>query len=285
MKLKFFLTISSFVFSVISYCQTGAIQPDKLKKIWETNGLDIPESVLPVPDQNKIFVSNIGGPSADEKDNNGFISMLGKDGKIIKLKWAVGLNSPKGMGILGNNLYVTDIDRIAEIDLQTGKIIKFYPVEGSKLLNDITVTNDGKLFITDSKAKKVYLMENSKVSEFVHSDSWAFPNGIITYNNKILVGTGDRLIAINPATKVIEDLLLNTGGIDGLANVDKDIFIFSDWSGKIYRMQLGKEKELLLDTSKIDKMQTADFCYLTDKKILFVPTFFGNSVACYQLIE
>jgi sugar lactone lactonase YvrE len=285
MKQKLFISISVMLFSIMAICQTDVFQSEKLKKLWETTGLDVPESVMPVSDQNKIYVSNVGGTDPAAKDNNGFISILDLNGKIINLKWVVGLNSPKGMGIWENNLFVTDLDRIAQIDLQTGKIIKFYPIEGSTFLNDIAVTADGKLYITDSQTKKVYLFENGKASEFVNSDSWAYPNGIIMFNNKILVGVGDRLIVINPATKVIEDLLLNTGGIDGLANVDKDIFIFSDWSGKIYKMQIGKEKELLLNTSKADKMQTADFGYQSDKKIIYVPTFFGNSIACYKLSE
>jgi outer membrane protein assembly factor BamB len=285
MKRKLFLSISVMLFSIIAYCQSDVFQSEKLKKNWETSGLDVPESVMPVPDQNIIYVSNIGGSSPAAKDSNGFISVLSMDGKIISLKWAVGLNSPKGMGIWGNNLYVTDVDRIAQIDRQTGKIIKFYPIEGSLFLNDIAVSNDGKLYITDSQTKKVYLLDNGKTSEIVYSDTWGYPNGIINYGNKFLVGVGDRLILVNPATKSFEDFMLNTGGIDGLANVEKDTYIFSDWSGRIYKMEKGKEKELLLDTSKTEKMKAADFGYLADKKILFVPTFFGNSIACYQLTK
>jgi hypothetical protein len=285
MRQKLLLSFTVMIISAIAYCQTEIFQSEKINKIWETNGFNVPESVLPVPDLNKIFVSNIGSNNPAAKENKGFISVLNLDGKILTLKWVIGLNSPKGMGILDNNLYVTDIDRIAQIDLQTGKILNFINVEGSSFLNDIAVTTEGKLFITDSQTKKVYLLENGKVSEFVNSDTWTNPNGILIYNNKILVGVGDRLIAINPVTKVIEDLLLNTGGIDGLANIDADKFIFSDWSGKVYKMQVGKDKELLLDTSKKEKTQSADFGYLEDKKLLFVPTFFGNSIACYHLAE
>jgi hypothetical protein len=285
MKIKILTTASIMLLSAISYCQTEVFQSEKVKKLWETKGFDVPESVMPVTDQNIMYVSNIGGNSSDAKDNNGFISILGFDGKIKSLKWVIGLNAPKGMAILNNILYVTDIDRIAEIDIQSGKIIKFYNVEGSEFLNDIAVTTVGSLYITDSKTKKVYLLEKGVVSEFAQSVTWANPNGIIYADDIILVGVGDRVVAINTETKKIDDYLMNTGGVDGLVIMDKNIFLFSDWSGKIYKIIKGTEKELLLDTSKTESQRTADFGYEPNKKILFVPTFFGNSIACYQLIE
>jgi sugar lactone lactonase YvrE len=280
----FYLTLFLFCGYHVN-AQEEIFKSEKVLKLWETAGFDVPESVLPVPGEKIMYVSNIGGTSADAKDNNGFISVVSFNGNIKSLKWSVGLNSPKGMAILNGTLYVTDIDRIAEIDTRSGKIIQFYPVPGSEFLNDIAVTNVGTLYITDSKTKKVFLFDKGKVSEFTQSETWAFPNGIIYSDNNILVGVGDRVVAINTQTKNIEDFLMNTGGVDGLVLMDKNIFLFSDWSGKIYKMLKGSEKELLLDTSKTEKQRSADFGYEPLSKMIFVPTFLGNSIACYQLVE
>src|SRR5262245_42159091 len=52
-------------------------------------GFATPESVLYLPDQDIYLVSNINGKPADH-DDNGFISKLGPDGRVIDLKWIDG---------------------------------------------------------------------------------------------------------------------------------------------------------------------------------------------------
>ena len=283
MKTKLLLTgmISAFILNV--YCQSDNFQSEKLVKLWEVKGMEVPESVQPVLSENKIYVSNIASPSPVDKDSTGYISILSFDGKILTQKWATGLNAPKGMGIIGGSLFVTDIDRIAEIDLKTGKIIKFYAVDGAQFLNDIAVTSEDILFITDSKAKKVYKFDHGKISTVVESDDYPFLNGIIFADRKILVGTGKNIISIDPKTDEAKAYIENTGGIDGFAQLGPKNYIFSDWSGIIHCIEEGKEKELLLDTSKLEKTQSADFGYCKEKNTIYVPTFFGNSIVCYQL--
>jgi sugar lactone lactonase YvrE len=263
--------------------QTDSVKSDKLEKVWEVTGLTVPESVYPVPAENIMYVSNIGGQNPAEKAGNGFISILTFDGKIKNLKWVTGLNAPKGMEIVNGKLFVTDIDRIVQIDIKTGIIDKFYPVEGCQFLNDIAAGSGGELYITDSQAKKIYKFDKGYTSEFVASDTWKFPNGIIMSDGKIFAGVGDNVVRIDPATRVVEDYLMDTGGVDGLAIAGSDLFIFSDWFGKIYCMKKGGAKELLLDTSATQKMNTADFGFVSSTRTIYVPTFYGNGVASYKL--
>ena len=84
-----------------------------LKLLWDSEKtLTTSESVLYDSVHNLLYVSCINGVPPDKKDNDGFIARVGLDGKIITQKWATGLSAPKGMGISGNSLYVTDIDRL-----------------------------------------------------------------------------------------------------------------------------------------------------------------------------
>ena len=83
-------------------------------------GFSHPESVdLDIPHQ-VFYVSNLGGAPLD-KDGNGFISKVSRDGKLLQLKWIEGLNAPKGMVMNGFTLYVSDIDKLVEIDTRTGQ--------------------------------------------------------------------------------------------------------------------------------------------------------------------
>jgi len=48
-------------------------------------------------------------------------------------------------------------------------------------------------------------------------------------------------------------------------------------------MRKGGEKELLLDTTVSETFKTADFGYIPETNRIVVPTFFRNSVICFEL--
>jgi sugar lactone lactonase YvrE len=283
MKTRLFFILVTVFYTITLFAQNKPFQSDKLEKIWEVSDLSVPESVLPVPEEGILYVSNIGTNNPIEKDAKGFISILTTDGKIKILKWSADLNSPKGMAISNGKLYVTEVDRIAEIDLKTGKKLKDYPVNGAKFLNDIAVDKTGVLYISDSQTGTVHKLENGIVSILVQSDSFPSPNGLFFRKDILLLGTGDKIVTIDPATKEVSDCMINTGAVDGLAVVGPGMLIFSDWPGTIHIMKKDEEKELLLDTTSSETAKTADFGYIADKKLIFIPTFFDNSVVCYKL--
>lgn len=272
----------SFIFSAM-FAQNDPSQLEKLDKVWEVTGLSVPEAVLPLPQKGILLVSNIGVKNPTEKEGKGFISILTMEGEIKNLKWCDNLNSPKGMAIYGDKLYVSEVNRIAEIDLKTGKKSNEFPVEGAVFLNDIAADTDGSLYITDSRTGTIYKIKNGKVSTFIQSDDFPNPNGVVFNEGKLLLGTGEKIVKIDPATKKVEDYLLNTGGVDGIAVVEPNVLIFSDWPGKVHIMKLGEEKVLLLDTSASETRKTADFGYFAKERLIYIPTFFDNSVVCYKL--
>ena len=105
-------------------------------------GLAVPESVLHDVEQDVYLVSNInGGPV--ERDNNGFISRVSPEGKVLELKFIEGgkgdtkLSAPKGMAIVGDTLYVTDIASVRVFDRKTGKPKGRIGAGGATFLNDI----------------------------------------------------------------------------------------------------------------------------------------------------
>jgi DNA-binding beta-propeller fold protein YncE len=254
---------------------------DKLEKIWETSKeLKTPESVL-YDRQNKIlYVSNINGKPLD-KNNNGFISKLSTDGKITQLKWVDKLNAPKGMGILNNSLFVTDIDEVVEINLKTGKINKKYKVEGAKFLNDITVAPSGEIFISDMGNQAIHSIKNGELTLWLRADELANVNGLWAERNALLAGVPDRVVSIDFVEKKISDFITKTGDIDGLVSTGKE-YIISDWHGTVHLVAPGKEKEKLLDT-KAAGINAADIEFDIDQKRLYVPTFSDDRVVCYRL--
>lgn len=250
-----------------------------LTKAWETDTvMTTAESTLYDKDADLIYVSNIQGDHST-KDGEGFISTMRPDGSVAQLKWVTGLNAPKGMALLNDKLYVTDIDEVVEINVADSSIANRYPVQGATFLND-AATDGEKVYFTDSSKGTVHVLENGKVTTV--AEGLEGINGL-AFNEAgemfVLDGKGLRKYNMQDknATPVNETV---TGG-DGLVIIDDSTYIASRWQGEIYLIRNGKE-HLLLDT-KGEESNTADIDYIEDEQLVLVPTFLKNRVAAYKL--
>jgi hypothetical protein len=249
--------------------------------LWETpKGLNVPESVMYDKKNQLLYVANIGGKPT-QKNNKGFISRVNLDGSIKDLVWVAGLNAPKGMGILGNTLYVTDIDRVVAINIPTAGIIKTWNVEGAKFLNDIAVDSYGNVFITDMKSKTIHIIKEGQLNSFLALE-YNRPNGLFMSGKALLVGTAEGLLRIDTQTKIIKLEIDHRGGIDGVKAIGDGRYIVSDWKGKVQIIEKGQAPVVLMDTS-VQKINAADFEYIPDKNLILIPTFFNNRVVAYDL--
>ena len=258
--------------SLLSTAQT-------LTKVWTTtDGLKTPESVLYDAQSNLIYVTNIDG-DASTKDGNGFISILNADGKMNKLKWVTGLNAPKGQAIYNGNLFVADIDELLIIGIKEAKINHRIKVENAKFLNDVTVSEDGIIYVTDMKDNKIYAYSNGKLSLWKEDKLINNPNGLWAEKGKLYIGTA-QLLEADLKTKEIKVLADKCGGIDGLEKTSDGQFVYSNWEGRVF-VTKGAESVKVLDT--VGDKNTADIDYVPGKNLVLVPTFLGNSVDAYQL--
>lgn len=260
---------------------TGCGNPST-KIVWSTDdSLRTPESVMYDSSRDILYIANINGKPT-QKDNNGFISKISTDGKIRKLQWIRGMNAPKGMGIRGDKLYVTDIDRIHKIDIPSSKIEKTINVSNVKFLNDIAIDKKGNIYITDMIAKKIIILNKDVPKEWLTFSKYNRPNGLLIENNSLLVGTAEGLLRVDLKSKKIEMLINHKGGIDGLKADGKGSYIISDWKGKVQLINKNKKPIILSDTSK-DKINAADLEYIPSKNLILIPTFFHNKVVAYKL--
>jgi outer membrane protein assembly factor BamB len=251
-----------------------------LKKIWSAEGLKTPESAHYDPETNQIFVSNVNG-NPSEKDGNGFISILSTDGKIKNLNWVSGLNAPKGLGVYNGNLYATDIDQLVEINIAKSQIVNRYPVKDAKFLNDIAISNDGTVFISDSDDDKIYALKDGKLSLWLENKVLESPNGLWADQDNLYVGT-TSILRVTLQTKKVTALIDHCNGIDGLEKLSNGKFIYSNWEGRIFITENRQSVQLL---NTVGKSNTADIEYEPSLNLLLVPTFFSNRVDAYQLVK
>jgi sugar lactone lactonase YvrE len=276
--------MKKIVFAVIFYLLTlNTFAQPKLVKLWETEAvLKVPESVFLDSKNKLLYVSNIDGKSNWDKDGVGSISKLNLDGKPIKLDWVTGLDSPKGMGVRKNNLYVADVDKVVVIDIKKGVVSKTIPITGSERLNDIVVSKKGVVYVSDIRGRAVYRIEKDKVTKLLNSDSLRLPNGLQIHNDKLYVlddGGLYRLETEGKLTKIADGM---EGVTDGLEQVKGDDFIVSCWAGTIWYVNADGTKTKLLDT-QAEKKNTADIAFDKKNRILYVPTFGGNTVMAFEL--
>jgi len=256
---------------------------DTLKFLWETPPeLKTPESVKYDKENGILYVANIN-ENPSEIDNNGFISKVSLDGELIELEWVKGLSAPKGMGIYDGYLYVTDINRLVKILIETGEIVSEYPAEAD-FLNDIDIDKNGNVYVSDMSSNRIFRLSKEAFEVWLESSHFTGPNGLFVDNNNLLVGTKDTIYSVFIETKEINPFIEGTGGIDGLESIKNDQFVFSDWSGHIHLSDPGKDLKLILNTAK-DTIQAADIEYCVEKDMILVPTFFHNTVSAYEIVR
>jgi len=252
----------------------------KLTKIWQTDSVvAVPESVLIDFKEKTLYISEIGPGNTSAFDHNGAVGKIGMDGKIINLNWVTGLHSPKGLGRMGNELYVADLTELVVIDIKNAKIIKKYPVEGAGMLNDVTVSDKGVVYFSDSRTKKIHQIRNKQLSTFM--ENVAGVNGLKAIGNELYILGGKRFFKVDANKKESDIAKLPQGG-DGIEPIGNGDFLVTSWGGYIFYVSKDGKVETLLDSHE-PRVNTADLAYDSTKKILYVPSFYNKIVTAYQL--
>lgn len=248
---------------------------------WTTEpSLRVPESVLLDTKNNVLYVSSIDG-TPENKDGNGFISQVTTDGKIKNLKWATGLDAPKGMGLFKNNLYVADISKLVTIDISSGKITNTLDIEGATFLNDITVDKTGNVYVSDSNTGKIHIVKDGKAEVYFEGPEIKGVNGLLATSDGLYVvdfptGANFKLSKDKKLTK----FSATAEGADGVVPLGKDEYLVSSWHGEVAYVNAKGEAKKLLDTRN-EKLSAADIEYDPKTKTLFIPTFNANTVMAY----
>ena len=243
-------------------------------------GLKTPESVVQAKD-GRIFVSEIGEFG---KDGDGQITMIDKSGK--RSVFASGLNDPKGLAVIGINLYVADKDRVLKISPDGSSSVfaaaNAFPAK-PQFLNDLEADTQGNLYVSDSgdimgtgKGGAIYKLDAAgKVTLLIDGKQDArimAPNGLLaddTGNVLIYVDfTSGVLYSYNQKTKVLTDLAEGFGGGDGIVHHSNGSMFVSDWkNGKVFSVSTKGDVALL----KGGYQSAADIAITKDETYIMVP--------------
>ncbi|MFG0258530.1 MAG: SMP-30/gluconolactonase/LRE family protein [Phycisphaerales bacterium JB043] len=261
--------------------------------LWETDSVfNTPESVLYDRERQVLYVSNFDKVDTT-KTNTGYISKLALDGEVVEHKWVRGLDGPCGMALVGDSLYVVESfqGNLVEISVETGDVLRRIPIPFEhRFLNDITVSPDDRLFLSNTSDPKepntddLYIYENGEFRLCATGTSLHRVNGLKAQGNHLFVGnSGDatvkRMSADIPRVEV-DVASLGAGIVDGIQTSSDGSVLASLWQGKLFHITTGGEVIEILDLYT-QGLNCADFEYIEDRHLLIIPTFTGNKVVAY----
>jgi sugar lactone lactonase YvrE len=271
--------LSALMAFVLGASLAISAQAHETKKI---TGLKMPESAIAAKD-GRVFVSEIGEFG---KEGDGQITVIDKNGQAKV--FAQGLDDPKGLAIVGKDLYVADNHRVIKIT-PDGKTSVFAGADAfpdlPQFLNDLESDSAGNIYVSDSGDLKglggaVYkISPQGKVTTVINGKQDArilAPNGLLMGKTPNCIMVVDFLSGILYRLDMKKNELIEVakgfGGGDGVVKGKKDQFYVSDWkNGKVFSVKL--EKGVVANAELVQEgfQAAADIAPSLDGKFLLVP--------------
>lgn len=278
----------------------AAAPPARPTLVTTIRGLSAPESVIHDTDQDVYFVTSINGnPGA--KDGNGFISRIKPDGSVDSLHFVMGgrdgvtLNAPKGTAIMGDTLWVADLDAIRGFNRFTGAplaTIEFGP--RARFLNDLALGPDGKLYVSEmgvaandagqmspTGLDNVFRIgDGHRIESIMTRSKVPMPNGITSHGKGLLIGSysepevrewredADSLITVGMAS----------GTVDGIGVLDDGRIVASSWDDSTVAVVGATPVPLITGVAA-----PADFEIDRQRHRVLIPQLTENQVVVWQL--
>jgi hypothetical protein len=231
--------------------------------------LQTPYSFVSSQSGTEYFISSVNG-EPETADNNGFITKLDANGKMLNLKFIQGgqadvtLHAPKGMALVDQTLYVADLDTLRAFDMNSGRSVAAIPMPGTTgrsrvLLTDVAFDGKGLLYCSDQKADRIYRVElaSRKVSVLVTDHTLAGPAGLAVHpkSGQLIAVSWDKgkIFEISP-DGAISELFSNgffSSRFTNLRGVDFDrwgnMYVSDFTTGKVWRMSWDKHFQVIAE--------------------------------------
>ncbi len=296
MKTRAVLAVGLFAGAALFCAATASRAADQAAPgaaVIRVTGLATPESALHDEQADVYLVSNING-SPFAKDDNGFISRISPEGKILQLKWIDGaaanvtLNAPKGLALSGDRLYVADIDAVRIFDRKTGAPRGEVAIKGATFLNDVTPAPDG-VYVTDSALVAApsglaptghgalyQVRTDGSVTPLLKMEKVPALNGVTTLGKRILLVPFDSNELLEAKDgKLVTLAKLPKGSLDGIVHLPDGRWAISSWEGQaVYAGPLEGPFETLISGAP----SPADIGLDANRHRILIPIFTGDEL-------
>lgn len=262
-----------------------------LTRLHSIPGFQVPESVLPLPGTDIVFVSNI--EAAEEQywsdDKEGYISAISPAG-VVKNRRALDssadavLHAPKGMALLKDGrewLYFTDNTALKRWPV-AGGAVETVPLPGGKRLND-AATDGEAVYVSDTEAGVVHRVAPGGE----HREIQAPPgvNGLAFHNGRMFCVSWSEhevyeLDASGKAPPRPFGLAAHFTALDGIVALDGGSLVVSDFPGNKVALVAPDGKTV---TTLVALETPADIGLDPERMLLYVPQFMKDTVVIFKL--
>jgi sugar lactone lactonase YvrE len=270
-------------------------------------GFQMPEGVKYDAAQDVWFVSNING-NPTLKDSNGFISRLDSAGAVVALGFiesgrdGATLHAPRGMALVGDTLWVADIDAVRGFSARTGAPIATidFGALGATLLNDVAVGPDGALYITDSAIlidtagqishpapDRIFrLGADGATSVAFEGDALERPNGIAwdAAGGRFIVVSfgGSPIYGWRPGERQLTLVATGPGSFDGVELLPSGEALVTTWAdSSLYRLAMDGTFTRLI----VGVPSPADIGFDPVRRRVAIPLLLANRVEIWTIGE
>ncbi|MDC9726193.1 MAG: SMP-30/gluconolactonase/LRE family protein [Gammaproteobacteria bacterium] len=261
---------------------------------WQTEAhFEQAESVVYDATNQLLYVSNINGDGM-EADYDGYISSLSLDGQIVDLHWLEGLHAPKGLTIVGNFLYVADINELVVIDIRSKKVTQRYSAPNAKFLNDVAADDKGNIYVSAFLTNTLYRLKEGIFDVWIESEELEVPNGLLVEGNQLILASWGHMTdgfatditghlkTINLDTKEIKSLGDKTpiGNLDGIEPDGEGNYFVTDWmTGELLHITPSGISSILVSLER----GSADHTVLLDQNLVIIPMMLTGNIVAFEI--
>jgi hypothetical protein len=264
-----------------------------------------PSAIIHDPARDVYWVSNANAGATD-RAGRGFISRLDPEGALSTLNFIdtrgtdVVLNSPRGLAVAGDTLYVADISAIRKFKADDGAALGSIEIPGARFLSDVAAGADGTLYAVDvggdpnmeeaaeERVDAVYqIAATGEVTTVARRPDLGGPFALIADGTGLWITctSSADLVLLVPGTG--DGNAPDAGRLDlpntpqGLAAMpDGTLLISSSSEGVVYRgFRDGPFAPIVGDLES-----PADLGYDAIRKRLLIPLFSGHALAIFELL-
>lgn len=185
----------------------------------------------------RVYVTQFG-PALEPitQDGDGYIAVYDANGQFLDTLVA-GLDAPKGSEMVGDILYVVDIDTLFGFNTTTGAVTYAMPMPGNPMfLNGLTSTATGVLYVSATDVGKIWRVDPA--GKIVEVASLPGVNGLAVdrttgFLYAVVFPQNDQqtpgAYRIDPDAKTVTRIGEYGGVLDGLAVTNGQLFA-TDWN-------------------------------------------------------
>ncbi|MCQ2974523.1 MAG: hypothetical protein MJ211_06895 [Bacteroidales bacterium] len=232
-----------------------------------------PQSVVVDNENSILYVSN-------QNNSGGYITRVFLNGNIIDTLPIKTLNHPQGMAVVEQKLYITDGNHIIVYNINKESTEKDINIYNSQNLKDIVSDADNNIFVTDASNGYIYKINKNYVEPFIKDSTFTSSNGLCNSDVNIAVAANNSIYIINSINGNKKRFTNLPFTPQGLKAHNDSIFIVSDNYGNIYKTTKTKCIKII---NSSDSVSSSYFEYLADQNLLFVPTYYNNTLDVYEI--